>query len=1055
MFINSFIKKSIFMKKSRWRLRHREIIVLSILFFLQVSIVHVYGQVASKSDLSGIVVDKTGEAIPGVTVVLEGTVTGTVTDFNGEFNLSVPKGSTNLVISFIGFDNVVVPIKGKTYFNVVLEESMFGLDEVVVVGYGTQNKATVTGAISNIQTDEILQSPQANLSNALVGRVSGLIAVQGSGEPGKDQSLLRIRGVGTFGEGAGPLIMVDGIETSNYNNIDPNEIADITVLKDASATAVYGIRGANGVLLITTKRGKIGKPQFSLRSSMASSQFVNLRQSLGAYDYSRMFNEAKKYDSYVSGSPYVPQYTDEDIELYRNGTDPIFHPNSNWQDQVLKKSAFQHQHNLNVSGGTEKVKYFISLGYFSQEGLFKTENLTSDFDPQIRFERYNFRSNLDFEVTKRLDISVNISSEIEDRKGADIDTKILMDDLMRSNPVNSPGLYEGKILHLEGKSHKNPFEAMLRGGYASNFKNYLKGSVRLNYELDFLLRGLKTHVTFSYQNYYAERSKYTRYPLLTYNAIRGDEGAVVYQPQGEETPFGFNSILTDNYKNRKAYTEFGLDYEREFGSHNVTAMLLYKQSKDFNPDFAYKVPNGYQGGAGRLTYDYKRRYLLETNMGYEGTENFAPSRRFGFFPSASVGWVVSEEPFFPKSDIVTFLKIRATAGEVGNDKIDPKTRFAYQPSPYLYTGGTNWGEIGNNVSYYGGASEGKNGNPFLVWERAVKRNVGVDLNLFNNKLAVTVDWFDEKRDDILIVSLQDLPVIYGNSDNSPSLNSGKMNNGGFDGDITYRSNVGGFKYWTKFNFTYATNEIIYISEVSRDLTYQYRTGQRLDQFFGFVADGLYNSWEEVNDPNRPKVESQNNILQPGDIKYKDINGDGIIDSKDEVPLGYSDFPEVVAGWSFGFDFKNFDFSILFQGATHVSMNTSRRTNRGFFDQESGAPELLRYSWSQERYDNGDKILLPHLSVGDDVQKNNYVNSSFWIRDASYVRLKNMEIGYTFKGAVLRRIGLESCRIYANGSNLFVWDSLFPGEDPELPEPVNNLEPYPVTATTNLGVNIKF
>jgi TonB-linked SusC/RagA family outer membrane protein len=1000
---------------------------------------------------AGTVKSQDGEPIPGVAIVIKGTTKGTITDFDGNFTLNGVAEGDVLVFSFVGMKSHEFVYRGQSEISVVMSEKTQGLEEVVVVGYGNQNKATVTGAISSVNTKELLQSPQANVSNALVGRLSGLLAVQRSGEPGADESTLRIRGVGTFTGNADPLIMVDGIESDNYNNIDPNEIEDITILKDASATAVYGVRGANGVLLITTKRGTTGKPQFSLTSSVAGSQFTDLRQSLDAYDFSRFYNEAEKYDSYLTGS-YVERYTEEDIEKYRTGSDPVFHPNSNWQDLLLKKTAMQHQHNLNIRGGTDRVKYFTSVGFFSQEGLFRTDNLTHDFDPQIRYKRYNFRSNLDFEVTKRLKISVNISSEIEERSGAEASTRGVLDNIMRNNPIHSPGLYEGKITHIEGLSHQNPFQSLLQGGYSRNYENYLKGTVRLNYDLDFILDGLKSHATLSYQNYFSHKSVY-RKNILSYNAVQLEDGSAVFIPEGQDAPFGFSE---SGDKNRRAYTELGIDYSKAFGVHNVTAMVLYKQSKYYSPELAFLVPNGYQGLAARVTYDYQKRYLAEFSVGYEGTENFAVGKRFGWFPAVSLGWVVSEESFFPENNIVSFLKIRATSGEVGNDKVgeitEDDSRFLYRPSSYSYDGGYHWGEVGNNLNYYGGAYEGKIGNPFLTWERAKKQNIGIELNLLNNKIEITADLFEENRDNIL-ASMGTVPTIVGAS--LPSYNLGKMKNSGFEGDISYRSEIGELKYWVKFNYTYAHNVIQYKDEVEQAYSYLNRTGQRSGQFFGFLSDGLYNSWEEVNDPNRPQIQDQNNRLQPGDIKYKDINGDGIINVEDQVPIGYSDFPEKVYGFSFGGSFKNFDFSVLFQGASNFSMNTSRRTNRGFFDQSAGGPELLNYSWSQEKYLNGEEILLPHLSVGNDNQKNNYASSDFWIRDASYMRLKNAEIGYTFRGGVLDRIGLGSARVYANGSNLFTWHNLFPGEDPELPDPVANEEPYPVTSTVNLGINVKF
>ncbi len=1010
--------------------------------------------------VSGAVKAKDGSPIPGVTVIIKGTTKGTITDFDGNYSI---KGVTNgdvLVFSFVGMRPVEVTFTGNENISVTLEEETTGLEEVIVVGYGLQKKETVTGAISTINTEDLLQSPQANVSNALVGRMPGLQAVQRSGEPGEDQSVLRIRGIGTFSGSQDPLIMIDGIEAQNYNNIDPNEIESITILKDASATAVYGVRGANGVLLITTKRGTEGAPKISINSNFAVSRFTDLRESLNSYDYARLYNEALKYDSYITGG-YTPRYSDEEIAKYKSGEDPVLYPSTDWQDMVLKPTASQMHHNLMISGGTKKVKYFVSAGIFSQEGLFKTKQVEDiyDFDPQLRFKRYNFRSNFDFNVTDDFTATVNLSSQIEQRKGFNQDTRKTMEFIMRANPLDSPGLYDDKLVIMTGAdpSTSNPLYWIGANGYRENYRNFLNGSVRLNYDFNKMVSGLKAHVTFSYQNYNEQNSTYKK-TLLLYNAKKLDSGDYVLIPNGIESPFYYEETSGNGSKeySRRYYLEAGADYARTFnGEHEVTGMLLYKQSKYYDPTLAFLVSNGYQGLAGRLTYNFKKRYLAEFNIGYEGTENFAEGKRFGFFPAASLGWVISEENFFPENKILSYLKVRGTIGQVGNDRIgdisSTASRFLYRPSSYTYGGGYYFGEVGSTYNYYYGSAEGKIGNPELTWERSTKKNLGVEVHLMDNKIHLSADWFGETRDNIL-ANKGTVPAISGAE--LPAYNLGKMKNSGFEADITFRSSFNKLNYWLKLNYTYAHNVIEFMDEVTRTNAYQYRTGLRYGQFFGLLADGLYNTWEEVNDPNRPTVMWQNNRIQPGDIRYVDINSDGFIDNDDIVPIGYSNFPEKVFGFSLGGDYKGFDFSVLFQGASNVSMNTSRRTNRGFF-QNSGASALLLKSWSQERYEAGDEILLPHLSVGDDAQQNNYQVSSFWVRDASYLRLKNVEVGYSFSSALIKKLSMSSCRIYINASNLFTWDNLFPGEDPEFPNEEANVEPYPVTSTFNLGFNLKF
>lgn len=997
--------------------------------------------------IKGKVVDtEKGEPVPGVSIVLKGAVRGTNTDAKGDYSITVPDANAILVFSFVGFEKQEVTVGNRTLLNVTLKADMNELNEVVVVGFGTQKKATVTGAISSVNTKELLQSPVANISNSLVGRMPGLFAVQGSGEPGADASTLRIRGVSTFSGAADPLILVNGVQVSNYNNIDPNEIENLTILKDASATAIYGIRGANGVLLITTKRGKVGKPQFSYTGNLAITSFTNLRKGMNSADYATNYNAGLKADAYISGG-YTPKFTDDDIAKYKSGEDPIFHPNSDWYALALKPQALQTQHNISINGGTEKVRYFVSAGFFSQGGQFNNSDVIKDFDANRTYKRYNFRSNFDFDITKRLKASIDLSSQTENLTGSNWPTVRIIESIAKSNPITSPGIIDGKIVNLVGVAAvNNPIADMFSNGYNRQYKNFLQGSVRLDYMLDFITEGLTMHGLTNYQNNNTETIINLR-PLLTYNAIRLADGTVNYIPQNPDQPFTFQQLIA---KNRRTYAEFGFDYKRAFGDHYVTALVNYNQTKYFDPNLAFLVPNGYQGVVGRTTYGYKGRYLAEFTFGYNGTENFDVGKRFGFFPAFSLGWVASDEAFFPKNDVLTYLKFRGSYGETGNDQIG-NDRFLYRPSAYTSsTGGYFFGEVGSTQTGYTRSVEGKLGNPNVTWERAIERNFGVELAFWKNKIRVTADYFNKQRDNIL-ANLGTVPITVGAT--LPAYNLGKMNNKGFDGDISYSDQIGKLNFFVKANYTFARNKIEFQDETVRPFSYQYRTGQRYGQLFGLVADGLYNTWAEVNDANRPISIYNSNKIQPGDIRYKDINGDGVINADDEVPIGYSNFPEKIFGISLGGAYKGFDFSILFQGASNVSIAYNRTQNRGFFE-DRAAPAYLLNSWTAERYEQGLPIDFPRFSQNG-TYNHNYVSSTYWVRDASYVRLKNVEIGYNLPKVFLSRIGLSGTRLYVNSNNLYTWSSVFPGVDPELPTGVTNEEPYPLTRTVNVGLNLKF
>jgi TonB-linked SusC/RagA family outer membrane protein len=1003
--------------------------------------------------VAGTVTDN-GEPMPGVNVLVKGTLNGVVTDANGRYAITVPDEQTVLVFSFVGYTSQEIPVGDKTTVDLTMAEDLQAIEEIVVVGYGVQKKATVTGSISTVTTKTLTQSPVANISNSLAGRMSGLFAMQKSGEPGRDQSTLRIRGSGTFSGSSDPLIMVDGIEALSYNNIDPNEIESLSILKDASATAVYGVRGANGVILITTKRGTIGKPVLSISSNFGLTSFSELRKNLRSYEYSQKFNEALRYNSYETGT-YTPLFSEEEIELYRNGTDPIFYPDVDWISMLLKPVTTQTQHNINISGGTEVVKYFVSGGYLFQDGLFDNNNAAAgNSNPESKYQRFNIRSNFDFTITKRLTAMINFDASIETSKYPGTETndnysRMLVNRIMQAPPYISPGMVDGKLINTRNVQIGNPLERLVTAGFSNRLINNITSTVTLKYELDFITKGLRIHGTVSNWNNMWQQKNVTK-NLQTYRPQRIEDGTILFLPEKEDNTWGYWEGFQ---KNRKTYYEVALNYERTFGDHTVSGLLLYNQDKKYDPELRFQIPQGFQGLVARATYNYKLRYLGEFNIAYNGNENFAPGKRFGMFPSFSLGWVVSEESFFPKNDVISYIKIRGTWGQVGKALDRNEDRFLYMPASYAFGESYNLGIVGSTFQAYQASRESTLGNPLVTWERAEKSDIGIDLSLFDQRLRITADYFYEIRDDIL-ASPGTTPNIVGI--NLPRQNWGKMENRGYEGEISFSDKAGGVNYWVKGTYTFARNKIIFMDEVPYvNAPYQQRTGQRKGQYYGLIAEGFYNSWEDVNDANRPRSQWDSNYILPGDVKYKDINGDGIINTDDQVPIGYSNEPEIMYGISFGGAFKNFDLSVLFQGVTHVSRRNSGGSIRPFELDLMCTEFIAANAWSPERYANGENILLPRLSARQANDHNYQGNNLFMLQDASYLRLKNLEIGYTFSNKLMQRLNISSCRLYLTGNNLLTWDGLFPGDDPEQDPIEGDYAPYPITRTFNLGVNLRF
>ncbi|MEJ7769778.1 MAG: SusC/RagA family TonB-linked outer membrane protein, partial [Chitinophagaceae bacterium] len=775
-------------------------------------------------------------------------------------------------------------------------------------------------------------------------------------------------------------------------------------------------------------------------------------------DYANSFNQALKNDSYISGSTYTPRYSQSDLDKYKSGEDPIFFPSVDWYKVMLKKTSSQQQHNLNINGGTDKVRYAISGGFFNQEGLFNNTDLSPGYDANIRYKRFNFRSNLNFTINKRFRAALDLSSQTENRSGNALNTQSVIENIARANPLATPGLVDGRVIYLTAANSGNPLSSLYQSGYQREYRNFLNGSIRLDHDLDFITAGLTSHAIVSYQNFNSQRFVNTKptSTIIPYIPLRNADGTISYLPQLQDAPFNFSESIG---KNRRITAELALDYKRSFGNHNVSGLLLYNQLKSIDPGFTFLVPNGYQSYVGRATYDYKNRYLAEVNIAYNGTENFAPGNRFGLFPAYSLGWVVSEESFFPKNSFMDLLKFRGSYGEVGNDQIGSdfltsNNRFLYRPTAWLFTSGSRFGEIGSSYNLLGGVQEGRGSNPNLTWERAVKTNLGIEMSFWNRSISFTADVFEETRDNILATP-QTVPSLVGVA--IPALNFGKMRNRGYEFDLTLNKNIGTVALQVKANYSFARNKILFQDEVIRRYPYQFRTGQRFGQYFGLISEGFYNTLAEANDPKRPVYGWQNNKIQPRDLSYKDVNGNGKVDDFDQVPIGFSNIPEKTFGLSLVGQYKGFSVSLLFQGVDNVSIQYTRRFNSAFYDvPTAGAVDYLINSWTQERYDAGLPIQFPRFSLGvNGGAPHNYQSSTFFLADASYVRLKNAEIGYTFNGGLLSRVGLSSARLFANANNLVTWHKMYPGVDPESPPTATNLEPYPLVRTVNMGVNITF
>lgn len=1042
---------------------------------------------SNKITVSGTVLDKTtNDPLIGVSVVVKGVANaGTITDMDGKFTLKLPYAEAPLVFSYLGYQPQEIVPGAKKELTVLLQEDTKALQEVVVVGYTKQRKETMIGSVATITTKDLTQSPTANINNALAGRLPGLIVNQyAGGEPGVDQSELFIRGKATYGNQSA-IVIVDGIERG-MSYLAPDEIETFTILKDASATAAYGIRGANGVIVITTKRGKAAeKATVNLKASIGINQPIGFPEYLGSADYATLYNEARLNDAKMTGADIssLNLFSQQAIDNFRrakgDNSDGLGY-DWDYYDFAFKP-GLQEDISLSIRGGTDKVRYYVLANYFSQGGNYKYSN-AGEYDSQTKFTRYNFRSNIDININRYLSTRLDLGARITDRNAPGTTAGRLMT-ICATQPPYLPILVEENahpqneeyiqqnprgMLYGDNIYRYNLLGELSRTGYLNEKNTYLNGSFAMNLDMEFLTKGLKAEVMFSYdasegrwinRKLDTYKDGYREYPK--YATFMPIEGSDAYMAGGHYTgayktgnKYDIDQTIGNGFSHNasdgRTYIQARLDYNRLFSNrHEVTAMLLANRgNRTVNNELAYHS----QGITGRFAYYYNQKYLMEFNFGYNGSENFAPGKRYGFFPAGSIGWVVSEEEFMKKASWIDFLKVRASYGLVGSDNVS--SRF-----PYLafYGGGSGY-DFGNNFgTNVGGTSEGNLANANLTWEKARKLNVGIDFTTLNQRLALTIDAFYEYRFDIITDMNSDgimgYPDIVGKDASLQNL--GEVSNRGVDIELSWNDKIGkDFRYYIRPNLTFSRNRLEYKAEVARKNSWRKETGKRLYENFVYVFDHFVADQEEADRLNKIGYQPWGQLI-PGDVVYKDLDRNGVIDDEDRTAMGNPRSPELMFGIPFGFQYKNFDFSVLLQGATKSSILLNGAAVFDFpqFEQDKiGRVKKMHLDrWTPE---TAATAKYPALHYGThDNNKNG--NSSLFLYDASYLRLKNVEIGYNVSPKLLRKFHVQQARIYVQGLNLLTFDKLGDVDiDPET-KSGDGASWYPIQKVFNFGIDITF
>lgn len=1038
---------------------------------------------AGTQTVSGTVQDQDGTPLIGVTVTSSPS-NGVVTDVNGKFTIKVPSGA-ELTFNYLGYKTVKVKVGTRTTINVKMESDAQQLEEQVVVGYGTQKKVSVVAAVSSVNSKELRQSSSPNLANALAGRLAGLTSLQSGGsQPGFDDADLYLRGASTT-NGTRPLILIDGVPRDNIRTLDANEVATVSVLKDAAATAVYGVRGANGVILITTKRGEVGQTKLDISFDQSFQAFTREPERVDSWEFMTLRNEANRNDGMNE------EYSGKMISRSLNplmGLDPndpdyalkaarrhYMYPNHDWYREIFKKWSPQSRVNINISGGTEKLQYFVNASYLHQGGNLHTEPKSKlGYDPQARMTRYSFRSNLDYNITKNFKAFLNLGSYIEKvgMPGTTTyggDNKWMIRDLIHctvgmkpmtvgpTTPDASLGydVIPDKVIRPV-ETDRSPFESVNRKGYRDETRTNLNASIGGEWNMTFITKGLslKGMASFDAVANTILGGDITEMSFAT--SVDEDNDQIYFAADRELN--GTLSLSKSGYTNYTVNLQGSLNYSRTFGKHDVGAMILVQRDFWETNGAPLNMPYNMMGMAARVTYGFDNRYLLDANMGYNGSEQFSPKNRFGFFPSFAVGWVVSNENFLKGNKVITNLKLRASYGKVGSDKIG-NNRFLYLSNhTYSSSGGVA-------VGGYGTIYENRPGNYNLQWEVSKKQNYGIDLQLWSD-WSITFDYFIEQRSKILMT--QGMAPQFAGVPQWPYLNLGVVDNSGYELEINYNKSFNKDLFLSvKGNFSYNHNKVKFWDEVpyADGYYYKYRTtGQSLDQTFGYKIDwsngnGYFNTQEELDKYTEGYVDENgvehkgitynlSTAPQLGDFKYIDQNGDGIIDEKDRVPIGYTKVPRVSYGLNVSLNYKWFDFTVFLQG---VGKYSSYYSGQGVYENiyQGTFFKYHKTAWTAERYAAGQKITYPRLSTGETCSK---IPNDFFVMDRAFIRLKAIELGYTLPSNALRAIGINKLRVYFRGDNLVTWDRLRTSTtDPEQTDQIG----YPIVKTFNFGFNVTF
>ncbi|MDR1122304.1 MAG: TonB-dependent receptor [Dysgonamonadaceae bacterium] len=1057
-------------------------ILISALLFLLGAALNTYAQQESVQ-VSGTVTDENDETMVGVSVYVKNEPGfGVVTDIDGNFTIKVKKNAT-LIFSFIGYDKQEIDVDGRTVINVKLAPSASSvLDEVVITGTGQQKKVSVSGAITTVDV-KTLRTPTANITNALAGNVAGVIAMQVSGEPGANQSEFWIRGISTFGAGSSALVLVDGFERP-FNEINIEDIASFSVLKDASATAIYGSRGANGVIIITTKRGESGKIAVNGKLEYGYNTRTRTPEFVDGLTYANLLNEAMRTRN------IEPLYTDIEMRILENNLDSDIYPNVDWKDVLLKDGASTYRASINLNGGGTTTRYFISGSYVNEEGMYKTDAALKDYNTNSNMERYTYRMNADIDITSTTLLRTGISGFHEKQNRAGLVQTFYYDDeeertyrfvsmnaindgidiwksLMGYSPVATPLQYSNGLTPAYGiAEYTNPWVLATQTGYNEFWRSKMETNISLEQNLDAITKGLRFTGRFAFDSDSKNNIIHVRWPEQHNTQRRRDsEGNLVFYRVSTEALMSQNSF---SWGERIYNLEGDLFYNRVFNeAHNVGVFIKYArreqaETSNVGTDVARGIPRRDQSISGRVSYDFSSRYFIEFNGGYTGSEVFKTGHQYGFFPAISGAWNISEEPLMKElTTIFDLLKIRYSYGKVGNNKIkrgNDEIRF-----PYVGTIGTisgyNYGDL-NSPNYSGLATEGNPNNypglhvttlaaDYLTWEVATKHNLGLDFNLLNNRFSGAFDVFQDTRSNIY--RERGFMPIYTGITSSPWANIGKMENRGFDGQFNYNQRFGEVDLTMRGNVTYSRNKVLEYDEEANALPYKLTSGYRWEQAKGLVALGLFKDYDDIR--NSPKQEF--GTYMPGDIKYKDINGDGLINDNDVVAIGATRVPSLVYGVGASATWNGFDFNVHFQGAGKSSyfINGPAVYPFGEWLSSGGAvpwgnvlTDLVDNYWSESNPDPNAKY--PRLSYKGNA--NNYRNSTYWLRDGAYLRFKTLEIGYTIPKRIVNKLNISSIRIHFVGSNLFVWDSLKLW-DPELAS--GDGMKYPLSKSFTGGITI--